>query len=197
MRKIILFMHMSLDGFIGGSNGEMDWVTMDDPEMGKFLITDLLKTVDSMILGRVLFHEFEQYWPAYANDPNTSPDEAEFGHWIDMSPKIVFSSTLENVEWQNSQLVRVNDDNEIAEKISQLKNEPGGDMVMFGGARMVQTLNRLGLIDEYRLKVEPIVLGHGLPLFQDLNDRIKLKLVKSKIFKSGVVGLYYQTLGTE
>src|ERR1700712_3767965 len=119
MRKIILFMHVSLDGFVGGPNGELDWATMNDDEMGQYMGDDLLKTVDTMLLGRVLYQVFNQFWPSLAtNPPASTPQEiVDFANWIVDSPKIVFSRTLESVEWNNSTLIKEN----VAEEIMKLK----------------------------------------------------------------------------
>ena len=188
MRKLILFMHVSLDGFVCGPNGEQDWMTMNDDEMGKYLITDLLSTVDTLLVGRVLYQGFANFWPSVATDPSSPKDLIEFANWMENTPKIVFSRTLEKAEWKNSRLVKKN----IVKEIAKLKQQPGGDMVTFGGAGIVAAFTKLGLIDEYRLKVEPVVLGKGKPLFKNVKDRRNLKLLKSKTFNSGVVGLYYQ-----
>ena len=118
----------------------------------------------------------------------------EFANWIEDSTKVVFSTTLKRVEWKNSELIRIKSDKDISEEVKQLKQQPGKDMVIFGDARMAATLVELGLIDEYRLKLEPVILGNGKPLFKEINERVKLKLVKSKGFNSGVVGLYYEPL---
>ncbi|MBX4212516.1 dihydrofolate reductase family protein [Candidatus Pacearchaeota archaeon] len=193
MRKIILFMVMSLDGYVCGPNGELDWEIRDE-EIGRYLIKDFLTTVDSMIMGRVLFEGFHQAWPAMAKDPKSPPDLVEFAHWVENSPKIVFSRSTKTLGWKNSRLITAKDDAEVIREIRKLKSEHGKDMIIFGGARMSQTLVRLGLIDEYRLKVQPIVLGSGQPLFKDIKDRRYLKLIKSKIFDSGVVALYYQPI---
>ncbi|MDA4135545.1 MAG: dihydrofolate reductase family protein [Thaumarchaeota archaeon] len=105
---------------------------------------------------------------------------------------MVFSKTLEKAEWQNSRLVSVKTDDDVAKEVVRLKEQPGGDMVVFGGARFAQTLSKLGVIDEYRLKLQPVALGAGLPLFKDFRSRVGLRLVKSQAFKSGVVALCYQ-----
>jgi dihydrofolate reductase len=191
MRKVILFMVVSLDGFVGGPNGELDWEVRDE-EVSKLLIGDLLATVDTMLLGRVLYQGFRQAWPAMASDPSSPKELVDFAHWIEGTPKVVFSKTLEKTEWQNSRLVSVETDEDVAKEVARLKEQPGGDMVVFGGARFAQTLSRLGLIDEYRLKLQPVALGSGLLLFKDVESRVGLKLVKSQAFKSGVVALCYQ-----
>lgn len=193
MRKVILFMHITLDGFVARENGELDWATMNDDEMGKYLISDLLTNVDTMILGRVLFQGFEKAWPAMAADPKSPKELVEFAHWIEDTPKIVFSKTLESAGWKNSRLVKVKSDKDIAAEILKLKEQPGKDMVLFGGARFSQTCVKEKLVDEYRFKLEPVALGTGRPLFQDILDKTKLKLLQSKAFDSGVVGLYYQS----
>jgi dihydrofolate reductase len=188
MRKVILFMVYSIDGFVGGSKGELDWEDRDE-EVSRDFVNDMLSTVDIMLLGRVLYQGFEQAWPAMAADPSSPKEIVDFAHWIEDTPKIVFSKTLDKIGWKNSRLISVNSDEDIAREVSKLKQQPGGDMVVFGGARFAQTLVQLGLIDEYRLKVQPVALGGGLPLF---NGRVNLKVIKSKAYKSGVVGIYYQ-----
>jgi len=188
MRKVILFMIVTLDGFIGGPNGELDWMVKDD-EMDKVLITDLLSTVDTILVGRATYQVFENYWPVVATNPSSSKDMIDLAHWIENTPKIVFSKTLEKVEWKNSRLIKEN----IADEIAKLKQQPGKDMVIFGGVGIVSTFIKLGLVDEYRLRVHPVALGSGKPLFKDIKDRMKLKLLECAKFNSGVVALHYQS----
>jgi dihydrofolate reductase len=190
MRKVILFMHISLDGFVGRPNGEMDWVTMNDDEMGQYLSNELLSTVDTMLLGRTLYQGFASYWPAVAANASMPKELISFANWIENTPKVIFSRTLQTVDWINSRLAQ----DKITEEISQLKQQPGKDMVIFGGASLAKTFASLGLIDEYRFKIEPIALGRGKALFEELQDKIKLKLIKSKTFSSGVIGAYYQPI---
>jgi len=188
MRKVIVFMVYSLDGFVGGPKGELDWESRDE-EVSRQMVPEFLATVDTMLLGRVLYEGFQQAWPAMAKNPASPKDLVDFARWIEDTPKVVFSKTLGKVEWKSSRLVTVKGDDDIAKEVASLKRQPGGDMVVFGGARFAQTLSRLGLVDEYRLKLQPVALGSGLPLFK---SRANLKLVKSQSFKSGVVALYYQ-----
>ncbi len=185
---MILFMVYSLDGFVGGSKGELDWESRDE-EASRQLIPELLSTVDTMLLGRVLFQGFQQAWPAMASNPSSPKELVDFAHWIEDTPKVVFSRTLEKVEWKNSRLVSVKNDDDIAKEVTNLRPQAGGDMVVFGGARFAQTLSQLGLVDEYRLKLQPVTLGSGLPLFK---SRVGLKLMRSQAFKSGSVALYYR-----
>jgi dihydrofolate reductase len=188
MRKVIAFMHMSLDGYIAGANNEQDWMTMTDDDMGRYLAGDLLKTVDTMLVGRKLFQGFASFWPTMINNPNIPADLSDFARWMEDTPKVVFSNTLKEAGWKNASIAS----KDIAGTIADLKAQPGGDMVTYGGAELAQELTRLNLIDEYRLKIEPIVLGKGKPLFKDLDQRIRLKLTHSKSFSSGVIGAYYE-----
>jgi len=188
MRKVILFMHISLDGFVCGPNGELDWATMTDDAMGEYMGNDLLKTVDTMFVGRVLFQGFEQYWPSVPMDPNNKPEMIAFAHWMADTPKIVFSNSLNEVKWKNSRLAK----GSPAEEVKKLKSEPGGDIVIFGGASLSTIFAEQDLIDEYRFKLEPVILGSGRSLYKGFPAMRKLKLTHSKSFDSGVVALYYQ-----
>lgn len=182
MRKIIVSNYITIDGFFAGLNGELDWFVWDD-EMAKFSI-DQLKTMDAILLGRVTYQLFAGYWPtpaAFKENPIIAP-------MMNDLPKIVFSNTLDRVEWNNSRLVREN----IAEEVSKLKQQPGKDMVIFGSGSIVSALTRLGLIDVYRLIVNPVILGRGKPLFKGLDDMLKLRLLSAKALGSGNVILEYE-----
>jgi dihydrofolate reductase len=180
-------MHMSLDGFIDDTTGQMSWVTREDMEMDEYLGRELLDTVDSMLLGRVLFQGFQQVWPAIATDTTMPKGLIEFAQWIDNSPKYIFSKTLDTTNWKNSFLLKGN----IVDEVKKLKELPGKNIVVFGGAGIVQELVKANLIDEYRIKLEPVFLGTGKPLFNN-TDMTKLELIQSKAFSSGVIGLYYR-----
>jgi len=186
MRKIILMINVTLDGFIEGTNGEFDWMAFDE-ELWKD-INDLLNTVDTTLFGRVAYQAFANYWPSAATNPSSPKNEIDFAHWIEKTPKIVFSKTLRKAEWNKSRLVKEN----IAREISQLKQQAGKDVVMFGGAGIASTFMKLGLIDEFRIRVFPTVLGGGSSLFNGFNDRMNLQLLETKTFKSGVVALHYR-----
>jgi dihydrofolate reductase len=193
MKKVILYMVLSLDGFVCGPNDELDW-EIQDPVVSRELIPELLSTVNTMLLGRVLYEGFQQAWPAMAKDPNSPADLVEFAHWVEDSKKFVFSKSQHTLDWKNSHLVTVTSDQDMINEVERLKKGNDGDMVVFGGAHFAQTLVRLGLVDEYRLKLQPILLGKGKPLFTDIADRRKLELVKAKGFDSGVVALYYRPI---
>jgi dihydrofolate reductase len=187
MRKVILYMHVSLDGFVQGPNDwDLSFISYNE-ELEKDS-KDVLSTVDTVLWGRPTYLGMQEYWTTVPANPSSSQHEIDHAHWIENTSKIVFSKTLEKVEWKNSRLVKEN----IAEEISKLKQQPGKDMIILGSPSLAQTFMQLGLIDEYRLNVNPVVLGSGKPLFKDIKDKINLKLVKSKTLKTGVVSLVYQ-----
>lgn len=128
------------------------------------------------------------YWPTAAESLTATKHDIDHANWVNHAPKIVFSRTLKKVEWQNSRIVRDN----ISAEIAQLKEQPGKNLLMIGSTSTAHTFMQLGLIDEYWINVNPVVLGSGLPLFKDIKDRIGLKLLSSRTF-SGVVGLHYET----
>ena len=186
MRKIITTTWVTLDGFIAGPNGEMDWVMVDEA-MGNYE-GDLISAADTLILGRVTYESFAGSWPYVPDNPAASEGEKVYARQLNAMRKIVFSRSLDKAEWNNSTLFK-----EInPEAIVQLKQEPGKDIVIYGSASIVQTLTNLGLIDEYQILVHPVVSGGGKPLFKNIQDRVNLKLVETKTFPTGVVGLYYQ-----
>lgn len=185
MRKVIVTMWVTLDGFIAGPNEEMDWVMVDD-EMGKYE-DDMVSSADTLILGRVTYESFAGAWPHVPENPSASKGEVEYAHKVNAMAKLVFSKSLDKAEWNNSKLMR----EVIPEEVEKMKQEPGKDMVIYGSASIVQTLTNLGLIDEYQLLVHPVVLGSGKPLFKNIKDRVNLKLVETRTFHSGVVLLNY------
>jgi dihydrofolate reductase len=176
MRKVIVSIMLSVDGSFEGPNKELDWHIWDD-EMEKYM-DNFLNTVDAILLGRVAYQLLAAYWPS--STENLAPK-------LNNLPKIVFSKTLEKVEWKNSRLIKDN----IKEEMLRLKQQPGKDLVLFAGADIASTLQQLGLIDEYRIIVNPVVLSNGKPFFKDIKDRLSLKLLNTKTFNCGNVVLYY------
>ena len=186
MRKVLLSNLVTLDGFFAGPKGELDWHIVDE-EFNQYAI-DLLSKVDALLFGKVTYQLMADYWPAAATNPSTPKSDVEIADKMNNLPKIVFSKTLQKAEWNNSRLVKEN----IAEEISRMKQQPGRDMVIFGSGSIVSTFMQHGLIDEYRIIVNPIVLGNGKPLFKGINGKQNLKLLKTKVLGSGVVILYYE-----
>jgi dihydrofolate reductase len=187
MRNVVLFMHLSLDGFAAGPNGELEWISYDQ-ELEKYG-EEIVSTVGSPLYGRVTYQLMESYWPTVLTNPSANEHEQAHARWLENVEKVVFSKTLAKVEWNNTRLIKDN----IAEEVSKLKQQPGKDLVIFGSPSLAQTFMQLDLIDDYRLTVNPVVLGSGILLFKDIKDKINLKLLETKTFNSGVIGLHYET----
>jgi dihydrofolate reductase len=179
MRTVLLGMNVTLDGYVAGPNGELDWAfrTMS-PDMGEW-VTDLLRGVDTLLLGHTTYLQQAATWPSQTG---------EMADLLNSHSKIVFSTRLTTLEWSNSRLATV----DAAEEIARLKQQPGKNISVSGGATLAQSLSRLGLIEEYNLVMHPVALGSGKPLFKDLSQPLNLKLVSAKTFASGAIGLTYQ-----
>lgn len=183
MRKVIYSMLVSLDGFIEGPNRELDWAIPDE-ELHQY-VNDQQSEFDTSLYGRRMY-EVMMYWETADTNPSAPAYELEFARIWKKMHKIVFSKTLEQVQG-NARLVRDN----IAQEVTRLKARPGKNMDL-GGPTIASTFMRLGLIDEYRLFIQPVVLGSGTPMFPALGDKINLRLVETRTFGSGVVYLRYQ-----
>ena len=182
MRKVFLFMMITLDGFFEGPDHEIDWHNVDE-EFNEFAI-DQLNEVDALLFGRVTYQGMASYWPT----PFAKENDPIIAEKMNTIPKIVFSRTLDKVDWNNSRLVKEN----IAGEVSQLKQEQGRDLAIFGSANLAVSFLQMGFIDELRIMVNPVVLGNGKPLFTGIHGKVKLKLIKIRTFRSGNVLLYYQ-----
>ena len=181
MSKLILFNLMTLDGFFAGPDGEIDWHNVDE-EFNDFAI-EQLSTAGGLIFGRITYQMMASYWPtpeAMASDP------AVAGRMNDI-PKIVFSKTLDSVDWNNTRLVKA----DAVEEVRGLKEQPGKDLFIFGSADLAATFTRAGLIDEYRVIINPVVLGKGQPYFKDADHRLTLQLLNARMFRNGNALLYY------
>ena len=182
-------MNVTLDGFIAGPNCELDWhFNFWNEEMAKFA-REQLSRADTILLGRVTYKAMANYWPAKAMDLSYAREDIAFACMMNSYAKIVFSKTLENIEWNNSRLIK----NDIRKEILKLKRRQGKDIIIYGSGSIVSTLMQLGLIDEYVLWLHPVFIGKGKTLFSDPDDRLNLKLVNTKTLGSGVIILYCMT----
>jgi dihydrofolate reductase len=194
MRKIILGMMMSLDGYAAGPNDEMDWLpAFDDESMWRDAheeMWNVLDSVDTVLLGRRTYQIWEKYWPAAGKNPSSSKNDLRFSRFADETQKIVFSNTLKKVEWRNSRLVS----GDISDEVLRLKGQPGKEIALAGGPGLARTFTDLGLVDEYRITVHPVILGKGKSLFAESTDRLRLRLVRTRPLRSGAVLLHYETV---
>ena len=184
MGKLIVSMMTSVDGFIEGPNRELDW-TVESADFNAYC-DDMLDHTDTMLFGRVSYEMMVKYWPAAETNPK---DEWErgFARRMNTLPKLVLSGSLDRAEWNNTRVLKSN----VMEEVQALKRRAQKDCFVFGGARVISSLRRMGLVDEYRVVIHPIVLGRGTPLFVDVDAPFKLQPVRSQRFDSGVDVLYY------
>jgi dihydrofolate reductase len=174
MRKLVLSMGVSLDGLVAlaGRFGAAGWgLPPDDPALKERKL-GWMRDVGLHLMGRNTYQEMAEFWPV-SNDAYAAP--------MNEIPKVVFSRTLERAEWADSRIAR----GDLAEEIATLKREPGKDMLAWGGAAFAQSLSTLGLVDEYRLILQPVALGQGLPLFKDLTAPLRLELVDAQTYPTG------------
>ena len=184
MRKLFAFNMISLDGFFEGPDHDINWHNVDN-EFNDFAI-EQTSAVGALLFGRVTYQLMESYWPT----PNALNDDPEIAGLMNSLPKIVISKTLEKAEWNNTRIIKDN----LQEEILNLKKQPGKDLAVFGSANLLSTLMQMDLVDEHRVIVNPLLLGQGTPLFKRMDDRINLRLLKSRTFQSGNILLCYETV---
>jgi dihydrofolate reductase len=185
MRRLIVFNHVTLDGYFTGANGDMSWAHAgnDDAEFNAF-VADNASGGGQLLLGRTTYELFSSYWPtptAIKNDPIVAQG-------MNTMPKVVFSRTLDKVSWSNTKLLK----GDLISEVRKLKNEPGNGIAILGSGTIVSQLAPTRLIDEYQVVVNPIVLGKGRPLFDGIEKTLNLKLTKTRAFNNGKVYLCYQ-----
>ncbi|MCL4537985.1 MAG: dihydrofolate reductase family protein [Bacteroidetes bacterium] len=188
MRRLIVFNMISLDGYFVDENGDMSWAHSDrsnDAEFNEF-VQNNAKGGGELLFGRKTYELMASYWPTPAA-MNNDPVVAE---GMNNMTKVVFSRTMDKAAWKNTRFVRGN----IAEEMRKMKNEPGKDMVIMGSGEIISQLAPEGLIDEYQILVIPIVLGKGRTMFEGIKEKMRLKLIKSRIFLNGNVFLCYETI---
>jgi dihydrofolate reductase len=188
MRKVILQMMMTLDGFVAGPNDELDWID-NDPAMGEAHFA-LAEGADAAIIGHTVYHGMAEFWPQAAANPDAPNNEAAFGRLMNSMRKIVVSTQAEELAWTNCEQLLVTDDDELVEQIRALKSQPGEYLLLYGGVRTARTFIDHGLVDEYRLDVCPTSLGSGKALFP---KRTKLTFVDVTPYESGAMTVIYQS----
>lgn len=187
MRKIVLQMSVSLDGFFEGPERQIDWHMVDEELAAHF--NDELRTMGGFLDGRITWELMASYWPTADADPDSSPATAEFARiWRDM-PKVVYSTTLDHADWNTTVEREVDPD-----AVRALKAQPGGDLAV-GGARLAEAFRQYDLIDEYRIYVHPVLIGRGTPLFRPSDTAVtELRLSETRTFGNGVVLLRHERL---
>jgi dihydrofolate reductase len=180
MRKLIAAINMTLDGFCDHT------AMIADDELHQHY-NDLLGDADTLLYGRITYQLMESYWPTIVKNPTGDKPIDEFAVLMDNISKLVFSRTLKNVEWKNVKLAKRG----IKEEVLELKKQAGKN-ILAGSPSLIVALTQLDLIDEYQLCVMPVILGNGLPLFKNINERKILKLIKTKTLSSGSITLYYE-----
>lgn len=181
MKKLKLQVQMTVDGFVCGPNGELDWMTWDWDDKLKDHVNDLTASIDTILLGRKMTDGFVGHWTTVANDPK-SP-ESSFGKVMVDTPKVVFSKTLNHSSWANTTLAKGN----LADEVNKLKRQNGKDLMVYGGAGFNGALVQAGLIDEFNLFINPVAIGNGLSIFMNLPGKQDFKLVNTIPFECGVV----------
>ena len=189
MRKLIWFTTISLDGYFEAPNHDISWHNVDD-EFNSFAV-EMLRNEDTILFGRRMYQLFEDYWPRAINDPSISKENLEIASLINNMKKIVYSKTLKKIEegenWKNVTLLR-----EVKpEEIIELKRQPGKNLSV-GGNDLGVSFAQMGLVDEFWVMVNPIVIGTGNSLFKGMKDRLNLRLLETRVFKSGNVLLCYE-----
>ncbi|WP_316815464.1 dihydrofolate reductase family protein [Pedobacter nyackensis] len=187
MRNLIFFMHTSLDGFVAGLNGEMNWINVDE-EMFDFVAT-MTDKADTALYGRVTYEMMQSYWPTAADHPNASKHDKEHSAWYNKVSKIVLSKTISEKGLNNTTVIS----GQLADNINKIKQQSGQNILIFGSPSASHSLLSEGLVDEFWLFVNPILLGHGIPLFKDVAEMTKLNLIETKTFSCGVIALHYET----
>jgi dihydrofolate reductase len=191
MRKIISFMHMSLDGFVAGPKGEMDWIKADEDIFNH--VGKRISETDTALYGRVTYQMMESYWPTAADKPKASKHDIEHSKWYSNVHKLVLSKTMKEAGLTNTEIINEN----LFDRITELKQSRGGqskDILLFGSPAATHTLMQQNLIDGYWLFVNPLILGHGIPLFVDIKNKINLKLLSTQQFNCGVTELNYNVI---
>ncbi|MBI3901899.1 MAG: dihydrofolate reductase family protein [Nitrosomonadales bacterium] len=189
MRKIVSFLHVSLDGFVASTDegmASLGWISISD-DLFEY-VEQRIQQTDTALYGRNTYQMMESYWLTAAEKPNPSRHDIEHSRWYKNARKIVLSKTLEEKNHVNTKIIS----SDLTSELNKLKQGTGSEILMFGSPTATHALMAENLIDEYWLFINPILLGQGVPLFKNIKDRTALTLLKSKVFASGVVCLHYE-----
>ena len=186
MRKIKLQMQLSLDGFVCGPQGQMDWLVWDWDDVLKNYAADLTNSADTFLLGRATGEGMAVYWPTVASNPESKEEDRWMADKLNNLPKVVFSKTVTHINWTNARVAT-----DITQEVRELKNEPGKDIIIYGGAGIVSSFMRENLIDEYHLFINPVIIGKGKTIFRNIRQKANLKLIHTTESTTGIVILYY------
>lgn len=178
-------MHLSLDGFVAGPNGEMNWIKVDQEIFDH--VAKRIEKGDTALYGRVTYEMMESYWPTAAEQPGASKHDMEHSKWYKHVHKVVLSKTLKEADLANTTIISEN----LSDKITEIKQQGDKEILVFGSPAATHTLIQKGLIDGYWLFVNPVILGKGIPLFTNIKDNVKLTLVSTQPFTCGVTELSY------
>jgi len=187
MRKVIVSMNVTLDGFMAGIDCGLDWHFKTWNEEMARATAEQLSKADTILLGGITYRGMAQYWNSDPVNMIRPREDLDFASMLNSYPKVVFSKSMTSVTWHNARLAKRG----IGEEVQELKHRKGKDMIVYGSGKIVTALTKLGLVDEFRMWVHPVVLGCGKPVFKGLSGILDLKLVNTKVFSSGVVILYY------
>ncbi|MDL5511132.1 dihydrofolate reductase family protein [Arenibacter sp. M-2] len=185
MRKIVLIIHTSIDGFVAGENGEFDEL-VQSPENLDF-VCSLTEKADAVLAGRMSFQMLDSYWPTAHKNPDASASEVKYSNWYNSTEKIVLSKSFTEKKGGSVKILSEN----IKDGLLQMKNKKGKNILLFGSPSVYKALTKLNLIDEYWMIVYPVLLGKGIPLFDDLKTSVKLKCLSSKQFSKGEIAIHY------
>jgi len=191
MRKLILSMHMSLDGFVASPNKDMSWMQTDNDEEWEGLFA-MVKNMDLFLLGRGMWKEYRDYWTKAFTGPGFSENEVKYAKLAVKKKHLIFSKTLKQTGWENAEVIS----GDLKKTVTKLKQQPGKDIQVVGGARFAGSLIDSGLIDEYRLLIEPVILAKGISFFSKLVNRHRLEIKDVKKQQNGVVVVRYVQMDT-
>ncbi len=188
MRKLVLFLHQSLDGYCATEDRQLNWIPYNE-ELQKYA-DKIVQTVGSPVYGRTTYELMKSYWPSVLNDATASEHDRAHATWIENVEKIVFSTTPITNDWNNTRVISSN----VEEEVKKLKQGEGKDLVIFGSPTLARSLMEMNLIDEFQFTVSPVILGKGLTFMRSIETQTNLELISSEQIKGGLVGLHYKVI---